>query len=285
MLLLGAGILASVRMSFSEEKVKKTLSDVDVKEVTLPNLDGGKELSLVDFLEEASGFNFEKTAGIQKKDLEKFLGKPYVIDMVSDFVGGYVGYFMEGKEPDPFKKKDVLKFVEEHDADLRDLLGFSFVYKNPETGKSQVYDVDINNAFKDLGTDEITPEFLEKETGLTFKYVKLALSMTMLIILGAAALVLIILVLLIHVKTPRSGFSFAGMTMMLSGIVLGGCAGLALAFQGSRNLGSLIIGIVKPLEINMLIVGGGLFVLGLLIYVIARSICKACAKKKLAANE
>ncbi|MCR4600011.1 MAG: zinc-ribbon domain-containing protein [Acetatifactor sp.] len=276
---VGAGALGVVRMSLTEKNVRDTFGKIDISTVTLP--DGNEEVSLVDFLETASGFDFERTAGISKKDLEKFLAKPYIMEEVSNVVVNYLQYFMDGKELEAFSKKDMIKFIEKHNDDILDLTGFSFVYKDPSTGESKVYDVDINNAFKDLGTEEVTIDFIEEKAGMNFGLIKFALSMTMLIILGCVALLLVILVLVINGKTIYSGFSFTGMTWILSGLAIAGCG--VFGFLSNAKLHStLITAFTTPVETNACIVGGGVFVAGLLFFIIGKA-CKAGARKKQAA--
>ena len=216
----------------------------------------------------------------KKADLEKFLAKPYVVELFTDTVVGYANYFMDGKTPDAFTKKDALKFIEKHNDDLYSLTGFSFVYQDPSTGKSMVYDVDVNNAFKDLGTDEVTPEFLEKQLGLSFAPFKFALSLIGVIVFVAVAVLFSILVLLLHKKTKHSGYSFVGMTIILSGIVIAGLAGAGKLILGKWN-STFLNALLSPLTTNALTIGGCIFALGFLIFVIGRGICTAKAKKRL----
>ena len=275
-----AGVLGTLRICLSEKNLRSTMEKMDVTQLTMPDLKGGEAKSLVDFLEDASGFNFEKTAGIQKKDLEKFLAKPYLLEEITDILVGYVNYFMTGKEPDAITKKDFIKFIEKHNDDILELTGFSFIYKDPATGENKVYDVDIANAFKDLGTDEVTPEFIEKSLGMSLDLVLFVLSVTALAIAVAIAAVLTILVLILHRKTKHSGYSFIGMTFMLSGIVLD--VAILIGYLKYKKLGSTFVdAFANPLCKNGGIIAGCIFALGLCIFVVGRSVCTAVAKKKL----
>ncbi|MBR6149945.1 MAG: zinc-ribbon domain-containing protein [Lachnospiraceae bacterium] len=275
-----AGVLGTLRICLSEKNLRSTMEKMDVTQLTMPDLKGGEAKPLVDFLEEASGFNFEKTAGIQKKDLEKFLAKPYLLEEITDILVGYVNYFMTGKEPDAITKKDFIKFIEKHNDDILELTGFSFVYQDPATGENKVYDVDIANAFKDLGTDEVTPEFIEKSLGMSLDLVLFLLSVTALAIAVGVAVVLTILVLLLHKKTKHSGYSFVGMTFMLSGIVLD--VAILIGYLKYKKLGSTFVdAFANPLCKNGGIIAGCIFALGLCIFVVGRSVCTAVAKKKL----
>ncbi|MBE5861690.1 MAG: zinc-ribbon domain-containing protein [Lachnospiraceae bacterium] len=275
-----AGVLGTLRICLSEKNLRSTMEKMDVTQLTMPDLKGGEAKSLVDFLEDASGFNFEKTAGIQKKDLEKFLAKPYLLEEITDILVGYVNYFMTGKEPDAITKKDFIKFIEKHNDDILELTGFSFIYKDPATGENKVYDVDIANAFKDLGTDEVTPEFIEKSLGMSLDLVLFVLSVTALAIAVAIATVLTILVLILHRKTKHSGYSFIGMTFMLSGIVLD--VAILIGYLKYKKLGSTFVdAFANPLCKNGGIIAGCIFALGLCIFVVGRSVCTAVAKKKL----
>ncbi|MBO4749639.1 MAG: hypothetical protein J5546_04930, partial [Lachnospiraceae bacterium] len=284
-----AGVIGSLRMTYSEKKVVDTIEKIEVATDTLPSLDGTKELSVVKFLSDAAGFDFEKSAGISNSNLEKFLSKSYVKEEVAELVGGIVGYFMEGKEPEPITAKSFLDFIEKHNDDLLELTGFSFVYTNPETGAKMVYDVDVNNAFKDLGTKEVSMDYIKDvvkdESGVDLDLVKSALSFWAIIILAAVAFLVAILVLLINGKTIRSGFSFVGMTLLLSGLVMDVVAGIGMLTYKNRILGSIPAKFIDPLLINILIIGSCILVVGLLIFVIGRAICTAAAKKKLAAAE
>ena len=275
-----AGLVLALRMSCSGANIRKTLENLDVASITMPDPESKEAVSLMDFLESASGFNFEKTAGIKKADLEKFLEKPYVLELFTDTVVGYVNYFMDGKTPDAFTKKDALKFIEKHNDDLYSLTGFSFVYQDPSTGKSLVYDVDVSNAFKDLGTDEVTPEFLEKKLGISFAPFKFAFSLIGVIVFAAVAVFFSLLVLLLHKKTKHSGYSFVGMTIILSGIVIAGLAGAGELILGKWN-STFLNALLSPLAKNTLIIGGCIFALGFLIFVIGRGICTIKAKKRL----
>ena len=275
-----AGVLGTLRICLSEKNLRSTMEKMDVTQLTMPDLKGGEAKPLVDFLEDASGFDFEKTAGIQKKDLEKFLAKPYLLEEITDILVGYVNYFMTGKEPDAITKKDFIKFIEKHNDDILELTGFSFVYKDPATGENKVYDVDIANAFKDLGTDEVTPEFIEKSLGMSLDLVLFLLSVTALAIAVGVAVVLTILVLLLHKKTKHSGYSFVGMTFMLSGIVLD--VAILIGYLKYKKLGSTFVdAFANPLCKNGGIIAGCIFALGLCIFVVGRSVCTAVAKKKL----
>ena len=275
-----AGVLGTLRLSLSEKNLRSTMEKMDMAELTMPDLKGGEAKPLVDFLEEVSGFDFEKTAGIQKKDLEKFLAKPYLLEEITDILVGYVNYFMTGKEPDAITKKDFIKFIEKHNDDILELTGFSFIYKDPATGENKVYDVDIANAFKDLGTDEVTPEFIEKSLGMSLDLVLFVLSVTALAIAVAIAAVLTILVLILHRKTKHSGYSFIGMTFMLSGIVLD--VAILIGYLKYKKLGSTFVdAFANPLCKNGGIIAGCIFALGLCIFVVGRSVCTAVAKKKL----
>ena len=275
-----AGVLGTLRICLSEKNLRSTMEKMDVTQLTMPDLKGGEAKPLVDFLEEASGFNFEKTAGIQKKDLEKFLAKPYLLEKITDIVVGYVNYFMTGKEPDAITQKDFIKFIEKHNDDILELTGFSFVYKDPATGENKVYDIDIANAFKDLGTDEVTPEFIEKSLGMSLDPVLFLLSVTALAIAVGVAVVLTILVLLLHKKTKHSGYSFIGMTFMLSGIALD--VAILIGYLKDKKLGSNFVdAFASPLCKNGGIIAGCIFALGLCIFIVGRSVCTAVAKKKM----
>ena len=274
-----AGVLGTLRLSFSEKNLRSTMEKMDVAELTMPDLNGGESKPLVDFLEDASGFDFEKTAGIQKKDLEKFLAKPYLMEEITDIVVGYVNYFMSGKEPEAITKKDFVKFIEKHNDDILELTGFSFIYKDPATGADKVYDVDIANAFKDLGTDEVTPKFLEDSLGTSFDLIIFILSVTALAIAVALVVVLTILVLILHSKTKHSGYSFTGMTFMLAGIAID-VADL-VCYLKVKNLGTFVNAFASPFCKNAGIIAGCIFALGLFIFVVGRSVCTAVAKKKM----
>ena len=280
---VGAGAIGSLRMSYSEQNLRKIFDGIDVSEATMPGADGQSEVSLVDFLEEASGFDFEKSAGISKQNLEKFLAKPYLMEKVTDIAVGYSQYFLNKKAPEPITLKDFLAFLEEHNDDLVELTGFSFVYKDPSTGKNVVYDVDVKNAFKDLGTEEVTPEFLEEQAGFSFGKIQFGLSVFAVILLAGVAALLSILILLMNKKTIRSGLSFVGMTLLLAGLVMDVAAGAGLLLHGKLH-GSLISLFVVPLAKNVLIVGSCIFGCGFLIFVFGRLICNAVAKKKQKAN-
>ena len=274
-----AGVLGTLRLSLSEKNLRSTMEKMDVSTLTMPDLNGGEAKPLVDFLEDASGFDFEKTAGVQKKDLEKFLAKPYLMEQITDIVVDYLNYFMNGKEPEAITKKDFLKFIEKHNDDILELTGFSFVYKDPATGENKVYDVDIANAFKDLGTDEVTPKFIEDSLGTSFDLIIFILSVTALGIAVAIVVVLTILVLLLHRKTKHSGYSFTGVTFMLAGIAID-VADLVCYLKG-KNLGTFVNAFASPLCKNAGIIAGCIFALGLFIFVVGRSACTAVAKKKM----
>ena len=278
--ILGAGVLGALRMSYSGEKLRKILGNIEVDSITMPNLKTKESVSLVDFIENVSGFDFEKTAGIKKANLEKFLSKSYVQDLFTDTVVGYAQYFMNGKTPETLTEKDVLKFIKKHNDDIYSLTGFSFVYKDPATGKDKVYDVDVSNAFKDLGTDELTPEFLEKMIGISFGPVKFVLSAFGVFTLAAVVVLLSILVLLLHKKTKYSGYSFVGMTIMISGAAIAGLAGVLKLIIGKWK-STFVNALVSPFAKNMLMIGGSILILGLLIFVIGRAVCTRKAKKKL----
>ena len=274
-----AGVLGTLRLSFSEKNLRSTMEKMDVAELTMPDLNGGESKPLVDFLEDASGFDFEKTAGIQKKDLEKFLAKPYLMEQITDIVVGYTNYFLSGKEPEAITKQDFIKFIEKHNDDILELTGFSFIYKDPATGADKVYDVDIANAFKDLGTDEVTPKFIEDSLGTSFDLIIFVLSVTALAIAVAFVVVLTILVLILHSKTKHSGYSFTGMTFMLAGIAID-VADL-VCYLKVKNLGTFVNAFASPFCKNAGIIAGCIFALGLFIFVVGRSVCTAVAKKKM----
>jgi len=282
---IGAGAIGSVRMSYSQSKVESIVESIDLADDTLPSLDLKKELGVVEFLSDAAGFDFEKSAGISNKDLEKFLSKSYVKEEVAEIAGGVVGYFMEGKEPEPISAKTFLDFIEKHNDDLLELTGFSFIYTHPETGQKVVYDVDVKNAFKDLGTDEVTMSYIEKELGTDFGMVQFGLSIWGIVTFAAVALLVSILVLLINGKTIRSGFSFVGMTLLLAGLVMDAAAGIVMLMHEKWIPGTIPCKFIDPLLTSVLIIGSAILVFGLLLFVIARAICSAAAKKKLAAAE
>ena len=278
--LFGAGTLLSVRLGLTEKQVKKNLDSLDVEEITLPGIKSKEELSLVDFIEEASGFNFKKSAGIEKKELLKFLGKDYVKEMFTEYLTDYVQYFLNDKNPKKFTRDDLVDFIEEHNDDIVDLTGFSFCYVDPRTEKTVVYTKDIDRAFDDLGTDEIDVKWVEKKLNVSFDLIKFALSMITVLILGGVALILIILVLVLHGKTMHSGISFVGMTILLDGLAMAAIGGFGMLLRGKLN-SNLLSAFASPLLTYLLIIGGGAFVLGLLIFVLGRAITNAAAVKRL----
>ena len=278
--LIAGGLLLSVRLSLSEKQVRGTIEGMEVREVTVPNLKNLKEeSSIVELLEEASGFDFEKSAGIKNKELEKFLDKPYVKETLADYVVSYVQYFMGGSEPKELSDDDVVEFIQKHNDDIEKMTGFSFCYQNPMTGKEEVYRVDIDNAFDDLGTDEIDIRFIERKAGISFGPIKLVLSIFTMIAAYAIAFVLIVLLFVIHGKTPYSGFGFVGMTILLAGAATDVAAGVGFILLGKIG-GTLVSMFAKPLLIDLLIVGSAEFVAGLLLFLFGRLICNAVAKAK-----
>ena len=275
---LAAGAVLTFRMSFSEKQVNKNIDSLEISEITLPSSDWKEEVSLMDFLEQVSGFDFEKTAGINKKDLAKLMGKDYVVDMFKEYLNGYLQYFMNGTEPKKLTRDDFVEFIKEHNDDILALTDFSFCYKDAN-GKQQVYTVDIDNAFKDLGTDEVSVSWVEKKAGISFGPIKFALSIWGVAAFGALALVLIILLFIMHGKTMHSGVSFVGMTLLLDGIVMDVAAGIGLIAKGKFH-SNLISTFAVPCLINMLIIGSVVLVAGLLIYACGRKICDGVARKK-----
>ncbi len=275
---LAAGVILTFRMSFSEKQVNKNIDSLEISEITLPSSDWKEEVPLMDFLEQASGFNFEKTAGINKKDLAKLMGKDYVVDTFKEYLNGYLQYFMNGTEPKKLTRDEFVEFIQAHNDDILELTDFSFCYKDAN-GKQQVYTVDIDNAFKDLGTDEVTASWVEKKAGISFGPIKFALSIWGVVAFGALALVLIILLLCMHGKTMHSGISFVGMTLLLDGIVMDVAGGVGLIAKGKFH-SNLISAFAVPCLINMLIIGSVVLVVGFLIYACGRKICDGVARKK-----
>ncbi|MBP5281630.1 MAG: zinc-ribbon domain-containing protein [Lachnospiraceae bacterium] len=269
---LAGSLLLVTRLSLSEKQIRKTMGSIDVSEITMPSMDGRSEIPLMDFLEETSGFNFEKTAGIEKSKLLKFMGKSYVVDMTTDYLVSYVQYFLSGKMPMTLSRDDVVEFVKKHNDDLVELTGFSFCYQG------QVYTKDIDNAFKDLGTDEISIGWIEKEAGISHAPIKFILSILCVSIIGGLAFLLILLVLIMNAKTTRSGMAYVGMTMLLDGVVMLIVAGIGYLRRGDFH-SNLISSFVTPFLFNFMIIGGSLFIVGLLFFLIGMGKKKRLMKK------
>ena len=267
---------ASLRLSYSESKVRSLMERLDVTEITVPSTQSKQEIPLVDFLEEASGFDFEKTAGVQKKDVEKLLAKSYVTDMATDYIAGYAGYFFSGEKPKAFTRDDVVDFVKEHDDDFFELMKFRFTYPDPVTKQRTVYTVDIDNAFKDLGTDEITLDWVQKSSGVNFSLIKTLLSIPVLIAGVCVCLVLAIINLFVAGK-KAGGLKADGITAMITGILVAGMAGIGfLRFGGSQS--SILLLFLSPLFKNALIIGVVILVVGILLLVLATASGKKSSK-------
>ncbi|MBR6477374.1 MAG: hypothetical protein IKS85_02900, partial [Lachnospiraceae bacterium] len=272
LLVFVAGTIVVTRMSLSEKQVRKTMGSIEVSEITMPGLDRKSEVPLMDFLEEASGFNFEKSAGIEKKKLLKFMGKSYVVDMTTSYLVSYLQYFLNDIEPKKLTRDDVIEFIQKHNDDLMEITGFSFVYQG------QVYTTDIDNAFKDLGTEKIDINWIEKKAGISFAPIKFILSNLAVVIAAGFAFLLIILVLVINVKTTRSGMAFVGMTLLLDGILMAVAGGVGYLKRPSFH-SNLISAFVTPFLNNFLIIGLVLFVIGLLLFIIGAGKAKRLKKK------
>ena len=269
------GVLFSVRSSFTRENIEKTLDSDHVKNFTLPSTKGKGEISLIDFIEEASGFDIEKSAGIEKKELAKFLNKSYVKEMIANILGDYLEYFTKGNAPAEFTEDDFIDFIREHNDDIYKLTGFSFVSMSSGIMNTK----DIENAFKDLGTDEIDLNWLKEKTDFPFEAVKMILSLWTMIGLFTLSGVIFVLLLILHGKTMRSGVTFVGVTLTLSGIVLDVAAAIGMLKRESFQ-SNLIGTFVSPLFTKLLIFGSIVLVLGLLIVIFGRLICNVAAKSK-----
>jgi len=277
-----ACVSGALRMSYAGDGFAKLIRTLDVGSNTIRNK-SGQDVSIVDYVEEVSGFDFEKTAGFSKSKVEEFFGEDFVMDEVTDLTAGYVNYFFTGDKPKALTRDDVVDFVAEHDDDFFRILQFRFTYKDPESGRNKVYTVDIDNAFKDLGTDKITVDWLSEQIGFNLGLVSGALSVAALIGLGIACVLLVCLVLVAQKKTVYSGFAADGITLMLAGAVLDIAAVAGLFWLGGRKSNVLYL-FCSPLVKNVLILGSVVLAIGILFFVIGRGIRSSKAKKLQAAS-
>ena len=277
-----ACVSGALRMSYAGDGFAKLIRTLDVGSNTIRNK-SGQDVSIVDYVEEVSGFDFEKTAGFSKSKVEEFFGEDFVMDTVTELSAGYVNYFFTGDKPKALTRDDVVDFVTEHDDDFFRILQFRFTYQDPENGKKKVYTVDIDNAFKDLGTEKITVDWLSEQIGFNLGLVSGALSVAALIGLGIACVLLVCLVLVAQKKTVYSGFAADGITLMLAGAVLDIAAVAGLFWLGGRKSNVLYL-FCSPLVKNVLILGSVVLAIGILFFVIGRGIRSSKAKKLQAAS-
>lgn len=273
-----ACISGALRLSYSGDKMAELMKALDIKETTFSTEAGSDGPTLVEFVENVSGFNFEKTAGFAKADLEKFMEEDFIRGTVTDILSDYVNYFFTGQKPKALTRDDVVEFVEEHDDDFFRLLEFRFTYMDPEKNKRVVYTVDIDNAFKDLGTDEVTADWLAKQAGVNFGLIVTGLSLGALIGLAAVGVILLILVLILQKKTAYYGISADGRTLLILGVILDVAALCGMFWLGARK-SSIFYLFLSPLTKNLLVIGSAVLVVGLFFFVIGRAICNAKAKK------
>ena len=279
---LAAALSGALRLSYTENQVISMMNRFDAAKITIPSGSKGEEISVVDFLEKASDFNFEKTAGVKKKDLEKLLSKSYVSELAAKYVVEYVNYFFTGKEPESFTRDDVVDFVREHDDDFCELMKFRFTYVNPATKQREVYTVDIDNAFKDLGTDEITVEWIQEASGINLSLIRTILSVPVLVGAGVICFLLLLIVILIQPKKHKGIFA-DGMTLFLAGFVMDMAVEAGIFLWGAKK-SSIVYFALSPLFHNLLIIGSTVLVIGLVMILLASKIGSADRKKQKAVS-
>ena len=269
--LLMCSLSGALRLSYSEKKIDALLGKISVRETAFPSLYSAEEISLVDFLEEASGFDFENTAGISKKDLEILLEKQYFKDFLSTYLKSYSRFFFTGEEPLAFTRDDLVEFLKEHDDDFCEIIKFRFTYPNPKTKERVMYTVDIDNAFRDLGTDKVTLQWVEWKLGVNFKPVVRFLCIPLLILTSVLSIFFTVVILLINGKERATGFLVNGIVYAAIGFAfdafsLGNLVGLA----GTR--GNILYLMESPFHKNVMIFGTVYLIFGIVMLVNAGAV-------------
>ena len=194
----------------------------------------------------------------------------------------HVKFSLRGKELHALSRSRVISFVDSHDLEIYGVLGYSILHLESlyHHGAVAARDYsDIDAIFDDLGTNSITLEWIEEETGVPINLLTYFLSTYALIAAIALALCLIGLIFLANRKTLDHAFTASGLTCLILGglCLLGGGAGLIFSMVTKSSLLSLVF---KPLSLRLMLIGGVILVLGLLLLIAFKKLYNASARKK-----
>ncbi|MBQ6430378.1 MAG: zinc-ribbon domain-containing protein [Oscillospiraceae bacterium] len=281
---LYAALLGTVRMTFNERGYEAMMNDYDASEMTANSLKNGEVVPFTEFLEEVCGVNFKKDYGIKDRDLAKALNKPFVRDFLSKMLTSYTDSLFNNKSlRHALSKDNLVEFFEENDKELYGITGYSifhlgYSYDRGRTASADMTEIDT--LFANLGTEQVTWKWIEKESGINFTLISYFLSVFALIGAIVLAAAFIALIFLANRKSVYSAFSFTGMTCLILGGLLALIAGVGLIYSAiTKN--SLIKLVANPFALRLLLIGGVILAIGLIFFVACRKIYDAIARTKL----
>lgn len=276
-----ATLVGAIRLTYRDENIAAMMDSYDAAELTMPVGGSGKTVSLATYIEDVCEVDFEEVYGITADDLEKVLNAQFTRDFLTQTITGYTSYLLSDGRQHPLTQDGVIAFFEENQSEIYDISGYSFTYgkntKDPNSvtnvERNQVEDSgislgaeDVKSAFDSLGTQKITWRWIERQTGIDIARVKTELSWYVLLGLCVFSVLLLAIIFLVNRKTLRHAFTFSGVTSLLSGGLLllaagAGCLVLMLTKNGIAQL------LAMPLALRVLVIGGAIFVLGILLIV------------------
>lgn len=254
--------------NINEDTLDKVLDEMKVSDIVLTT-DSGKEVDLVDFVEDTFDYDFEENFDISKDEVRKLLDTDVVKKFLQENFGDYFRYMVNGgKTPEPIDKDTILDFVEEN----KDAIVKQFKVKNKSLVSKEDLDKFIENdgkylddIFEAMGDDEaISLDWVKEKSGINMKTIATLISVLKWVIIGVLAL-FIILLLLINIWKISQGFSGISIASVFAGVIVTSfSAAIKFLFDISDN--NIINVLVMPVMNTMLIfgisfLGGGIVVL------------------------
>ena len=274
----------SALKTVTEDNLKEAISNVDLTEMVISS--DGKDMSLVEIIEDKANIDIAKEFDIDDEKLEAIIDTPSVKKFFSDNLSDMAGSVLSGEEPEGISKKTIIDYVKKNkkaiykdiqklgdeydelkDITIEDIENFEDEYGNQ-----------LDVAFDSLGTDKIDMDFIAEETGMDFdisRYIKL-IPVIKWIAPGLAALFIILMLL------GNIGYeSLTGKGVSISAMIAGAItAGAAIAFKFILDIpdSNVLKVLGLPMADMMMIVGGIAFGAGLLLLIIT-CIIKAIANR------
>lgn len=257
---LSAMLIGVVRISFDEENVTEILNDIDLTEIKI-NVDGTSE-NIADYVVTIISDDVIDEYNITADTVESILEDDDIKVFLINGVNDYISFFVKGEDFSELDSEKIINFLKDNESKIYDESG----YRLTENDYKYLEDEINGGSLKFLTTDGF------KDT-LNFNadIVSMFFSIPFLIIFISLAVLVAVFIFFLNECKIKYLFSYVGMSEIISGsILLLVAAGIFIV--SILEIFAAINLLIQPLALNCLTFGGGALLIGLIMFILYRTI-------------
>lgn len=286
-LAVSASLCFYVRNALSESCIEQTVDNMTIGNVGVGMIKGqpADALTLDEYMTE--GLNVFFFGTIETKEVRALLDEEFVKDFVTDKLELYANDLLYNTGEGTLNAHEIISLFDDNWSTVKKVLGMeATLYEEIGFHSSELKNLFLSaiedKMNKDINFNDYSLSECRKDNPVVFSVIRNLLSYPAIIVMAAVSLILLILIIVLNFRY-RGGLRYAGVALMLVGVVDIALeqAALVLPMVLNRSIGlgyDFYIALGTGFMILPLIMGMGMLVLGIILYNVGKALRK---KRKL----